>query len=77
MEVRRRGVGIPEQLGVVVGVGVDEAGRDDEAGGVDDVGVGPDAVVVDVADDGDAAVDDAEVGNPDRVPRCRRRWSRP
>ncbi len=41
MQRRRAGVGVPEQLGVVVGVQVDEAGRDEEAAGVDDrVGAG-------------------------------------
>ena len=32
---RRRGQRVPVELGVVVGVGVDEAGRDDQVGGVD------------------------------------------
>ena len=45
---RRAGVGVPEELGVVVGVQVDEAGGDQHAGGVDHrvgrrAGIGPDA----------------------------------
>ena len=55
------GVGVPEQLGVVVGVQVDEAGRDQQAAGVDDrVGLGRRAVV---RRDGDHAVAlDEDVG---------------
>ncbi len=63
--VQRRGagIGVPEELRVVVGVQVDEAGRDEHAGGVDHgvgargVGAGPDP--------GDALALDHHVG-PDR-----------
>ncbi len=59
VEAGRGGVGVPEQLGVVVGVGVDEAGTDHLAGGVDGLGgVG----ARQVADGGDAALGDADVG---------------
>ena len=59
MEARRGGPGVPEDLGVVVGVGVDEAGADDLAGGVvglDGLGAG------EVAGGGDAPVGYAHVG---------------
>ena len=58
-EVGRRGPGVPEELGVVVRVGVDEAGADGEAGGVDGLG----RLLADVADGDDAAVADADVGS--------------
>src|SRR5690606_19016987 len=38
VEARRRQAGIPEHLGVVVGVDVDEAGRHHAPGGVEDGG---------------------------------------
>jgi hypothetical protein len=60
VQVRRCRLGVPEQLRVVVGVGVDEAGRDDLAGRVDDLG----RVLGDVADGDDAAVTNADVGAP-------------
>jgi hypothetical protein len=70
---RERAIGIPEQLGVVVGMQVDEARRHDQAAGVDDmVGVGG----ADVADLGDAAILDADVG-ADAAGGCRRRSCRP
>ncbi len=60
---RRRQRGVPEHLRVEVGVDVDEAGRDDLAGGVDALrrlGVG------EVGDGGDAVADDADIGAPTR-----------
>ena len=52
VEARRRQRRVPEHLGVVVGVDVDEAGGDDAAGGVDDRGarVLGDEVVADADD---------------------------
>ena len=55
---RRREGAVPEDLGVEVGVDVDEARCDDLAGGVD----GALGVAVDLADGDDAAVLDADVG---------------
>ena len=56
---RQRAVRVPEDLGVVVGVQVDEAGRHVHAAGVDDaVRVG----CVDPTDGGDPAVADRHVG---------------
>ena len=53
-------MGIPEELGVVVGVDVDEAGSDHEATGVD----GATGALVDLAHGDDAAVAHADVGHP-------------
>ena len=58
MPARQRAVGIPEELGVVVGVQVDEARRHDQAAGVDRL-VG--LAGADLADLGDHAVLDADV----------------
>ena len=55
---RRREQRVPRDLAVVVGVHVDEAGRDDEAGGVELFSTR----LVDGADGGDAAVVDGDVG---------------
>ena len=67
-----RQVGVPEDLGVVVGVDVDEPGADDLARRVE-LRVAVEAV----ADVGDDAVGDGDVG-PDVPPRpCRRRPCRP
>ena len=55
---RRREQRVPGDLPVVVGVHVDEAGRDREAGGVELLATG----LVDGADRGDAAVVDGDVG---------------
>ncbi len=60
VERRRAGAGVPEELGVVVGVDVDEPGRHDQPGGVD----GPSGGLVHVTDGGDPAVTDAHVGPP-------------
>ena len=54
---RRR---VPEQLRVVVGVRVDDAGRDDEPAGVDRLG----GLLGHVAERDDPAVTDADVGAP-------------
>ena len=62
MDVRGRGRRVPEQLGVVVRVGVDHAGHDDEARGVELFG----GVVLDGADRDDASVVDTDVGDPTR-----------
>ena len=58
VERRRAEVGIPERLGVEVGVDVDESGRDDAAVGVDR----PAGRFVGRADGDDHAVADADVG---------------
>lgn len=58
----RGGVRVPEELGVVVGVGVDEAGGEHESGGVLR-GHGLLGEVAGLGDDGDAPVADAEVGD--------------
>ncbi len=58
MQRRRAGSRIPEQLGVVVRVQVDESGRDDEAIGVDRAR----RRIVDVADLDNAAVANRDVG---------------
>ena len=65
---RRREQRVPGDLAVVVGVHVDEAGRDREAGGVELLAPG----LVDGADRGDAAVVDGDVGEH----RTRRRGRR-
>ena len=52
-----RADGVPEHLGVHVGMAVDESGGDDVAVGVDVVG----SLLGDPADAGDPAVDDAQV----------------
>jgi hypothetical protein len=57
---RRAGIGIPEELGVVVSVQVDEAGGHDKPGGVDDLG-GVRAVQV-PRHRGDLPVLDTDVG---------------
>ena len=59
MKVRRRGVGVPEQLRVVVGVGVHEPGGDDLTGGVE-LGLGG---AIDIADAHDASVLDGDVAD--------------
>ncbi len=56
---------VPEHLGVHVRVAVDEAGRDDEAVGVDLTL----ALLVDPADGGDGAAVDADIGAIARQPR--------
>jgi hypothetical protein len=57
------GVGVPEELGVVVGVRVHEAGGEHQAGGV--LGRGGGLVAgPGRGDDGDAAAADAHVGGP-------------
>src|SRR5439155_5323265 len=62
---RQRAVRVPVDLGVVVGVEVDEAGGDDAAVGVEHpLGV----LGVEAPDTGHAAVADAEVGPPARHP---------
>ena len=63
--------GIPRQLGVVVGVDVDEARRHDEPTGVDDVRRPADVVGRD-----EAAVTYGDVSNARREPPFRRRRSR-
>ena len=60
-------VGIPEQLGVVVGVQVDEARRDMQAAGVDDAAR---VRAVEMADLGDHPVLDGDVGSIARGPRA-------
>ncbi len=62
------GAGIPEQLGVVVGVQVDEAGRHDAPVGVDD----PGGALGDGPDGGQAAVRGCRRRPVVPVPRCRR-----
>ncbi len=57
---RRRQRRVPEHLGVVVRVDVDESGRDDLAVGVDRAR----RLLVDVADRRDPAVADSDVGDP-------------
>ena len=61
---RRRGVAVPVQLGVVVGVRVDETRSDDLAGGIDGLG----GRFVHLADGDDAVPPDAHVGFPGRGP---------
>ena len=75
--VQRRGagVGVPEELGVVVGVQVDEAGRHQQARGVDDR-VGPRASPCVGADGDDAVALDDHVGPDGPAHRCRRPPSR-
>ena len=65
MPTRQRAVRIPEHLGVVVRVQVDEAGGDVHAGGVDDLGTLPG---IDPADSGDASAGDADVAAHPRCP---------
>ena len=69
VEDRRAGRGIPQQLGVVVGVQVDEARADHQAGHVDHA-IRP-ARSVDAHHD-DAPVADADVGQDAPGLRCRR-----
>ena len=59
------GVGVEGELGIVVGVHVDDARHDDEAVGVDRPPGAREA-----ADVGDEAVADADVGAPHRKPRA-------
>ncbi len=59
VEVRRRRPGVPEQLGVVVGVGIDETGAHDHPLGVDGLG----CVLGDVTDLDDAAVAHSDIGS--------------
>ncbi len=76
VDVRRRGQRVPEELGVVVGVGVDEAGAHDEAGGVERL---PSRLLdpAGCGDRHDAPVADADVARCGRERRCRRRrWRR-
>ena len=61
-----RTVGIPEQLGVIVGVKVDKSGRDNRPGRVDDALGG---VARKPPDFGDLAVLDPEIGAEPRHPR--------
>ena len=63
---RDRQHAVPEDLGVVVRVDVDEAGRDDRALGVERAAGG----AADVAQRGDAAATDAEVAAPRRGARA-------
>ena len=66
--------GIPADLGVVVGVQIDEARGHDEPVGVDH----PVRRALGAATDlGDPAVLDPEVAAEPRAPACRRRWCRP
>src|SRR4051794_16978029 len=58
---RRGGVGVPEELGVVVRVDVDHARRHDETGGVDDeVGF----LAAQIGDRHDTSTVDADIGPP-------------
>ena len=57
--------GVPGDLAVEVGVDVDEAGGDDEPGGVDGLA----AVGLDAADGGDPAVVDGDVALVGGLPR--------
>ncbi len=57
MDVRRRRVGVPEQLRVVVRVRVDQTGGDDAAGRIDDLG----CVLGHLADGHDPTVADPDV----------------
>ena len=66
VHVARRRARVPEQLRVVVGVRVDEPGRQDEVGAVDRARGG----VVDVADRDDAPVGHRDVGHPARRTRA-------
>ena len=59
---RRRQLDVPRRLAVVVGVDVDEPGRDEGAVGVELAAAAP----VDVADGGDDAVVDGDVGRAHR-----------
>ena len=64
---RRRGVRVPEELGVVVGVGVNEAGAHDPVGGINRLdGLG----FSQVAHRRDAAVGDGHVGPEPRFARA-------
>ena len=64
VQVRRGRGRIPEQLGVVVGVGVDDARRHHQTFGIELDG----ALLVDLADRRDPAVPDADVGPASRGP---------
>ena len=64
VDVGRRGRRVPEELGVVVGVRVDDAGRDHQPGGVE-LGAAGSATSPDLDD---AAVLDADVGLPGGTP---------
>ena len=64
MVARWRGVAVPVQLGVVVGVRVDETRRHDLAGGIDGLG----GWFVHLADGHDAVAPDAHVGFAGRGP---------
>ena len=66
--------GIPADLGVVVRVQIDEAGRDDQPVGVDDPFRGTRRPTADL---GDPAVLDPHVGSRIAARGCRRRRSRP
>ena len=59
----RRGRLVPVQLALEVGVAVDEAGRHDEAAGVDDLSG---RLVDGVVDDSDPAADDPDVSQSSR-----------
>ena len=66
MPTRHRAVRVPVDLGVVVAVQVDEAGRDDQPRRIEDLGP---CRVVDAADLGDAAAGDADIGDDPRQAR--------
>ena len=72
VEVGGRGGGVPEQLGVVVGVGVDDARGHDQTLGVELGGT----LLVHLADGHDLPVADARRRPGGREPRCRRRPGR-
>ena len=62
---RRRQIGIPEDLRVEVGVDVDEAGAQHQAGEVDVLAVPS----LDLADPADAVIDHLDVGSTGRTTR--------